>query len=355
MGLKHLIRVEGQDFFFDTPIETPDGPLGPLITLNDPEHRRNVIGTLFVEQIRKIADQLGLDFSKTFWAQGTLRPDLIESGNPDVSGHANRIKTHHNDVDLVRQARDRGLVVETNRDWHKDEVRKVALMLGIPEAIAYRQPFPGPGLGVRLMGYDGKETVSAEQKAKFDALLKELAPRFQSEVVPIRTVGVQGDNRSFRFFALVSGGGFDTDWETMMRLAGQIPNRLDFINRIVYVLGKREGKTNLAPFPTTITRENIELLRQVDARVSRLLARNRSIGQAFAVLLPLGTATGRYSVVLRAIVTNDFMTGRPARIGEEIPTEGMRELVEEILRDFPQIDLVGYDCTEKPPATVEWM
>ena len=359
MGLVHLIHVRGQDYFFDTVIETETGPLGPLTELNDPEKRRNLIGILFVRQVQRIAEELGLDFSKTFWAQGTLRPDLIESGNPDISGNASKIKTHHNDVDLVRQARDRGLVIETNRDWHKDEVRKVAVMLGIPEEIAYRQPFPGPGLAVRLMGFDGTESVSTEQEGKFAKLLTELAPQFQGQVVPIKTVGVQGDSRSFRYFAMITGDGLNSDWDTISDLAKKIPNKLDFINRVVFRLNKKKSDAPMRPFSMSISRENTELLRQVDARISSFLANNRKIGQSFAVLLPFGSldqdGKPRHSIVIRAIVTNDFMTGRPARIGGEIPLDQINALVEEIVRDFPQIDAIAYDFTEKPPATIEWM
>ena len=78
--------------------------------------------------MQRAAERLNLDFGKTFIAQGTLRPDLIESGNPDVSSYAHKIKTHHNDVGIIRKAREKGLVVETNWDWHKDEVRQVARM-----------------------------------------------------------------------------------------------------------------------------------------------------------------------------------------------------------------------------------
>ncbi|MGL6225405.1 MAG: glutamine-hydrolyzing GMP synthase [Thermoguttaceae bacterium] len=358
MGLVHLIRANVQDFFFNSVIETENGPLGPLTTLNDPEQRRHLIGTLFVQQIAQIAEQLGLDFSKTFWAQGTLRPDLIESGNPDISGHANRIKTHHNDVDLVRAARDRGLVVETNRDWHKDEVRQVALMLGIPEEVAFRQPFPGPGLAVRIMGHDGTTKVSLEQEEMFQHLLSSLDPRFCGKVIPIKTVGVQGDHRSFRYFAVLEENGIETDWEAAARLGGRIPNQLNFINRVVFLLNSEKRGSALSTvqcYESSITPESAELLRQIDARGGKYLAKNRKISQAFAVLLPMGSGGKRYSVVFRAIITNDFMTGRPARIGEEIPVEHIQSLISEIERDFPEIDLIGYDFTEKPPATVEWM
>jgi len=283
---------------------------------------------------------------------------LVESANPDHTDNKSRIKTHHNDVDLVREARNRGMVVETNKAWYKEEVRQVALRLGLPEEIAYRQPFPGPGLCVRLMGFDGDETVTEKQHAEFQTLLARLAPQFRGEVVPIKTVGIHNGERSFRYFAAIEkshceGADSEGDWNAVSDLAAKLPNMLDFINRVVYRLN---GKgTGYFCTPVTISRENVELLRQVDARVSRFFAKNRKIAQAFAVLLPMGSEGKPFSIVIRAIVTSDFMTGRPAKLGEEFTAAELRELVSEIGRDFPQIDGIAYDFTAKPPATVEWM
>ena len=356
MGLVHLKRMDAQSFFFDSILDTPDGPVGPLTTLNDPEKRRFMIGTLFIKLLQQVVEEMGLDFTKTYWAQGTIKPDLLETANPDYTENKSRIKTHHNDVDLVREARARGMVVETNKTWFKDEVRQVALRLGLPEDIAYRQPFPGPGLCVRLMGFDGTETVSETQKAEFQTLLTQLAPQFQGEVVPIKTVGVHGEERSFRYFTVIEGKDFEADWHAINELAAKIPNSVDFINRVVYRLnGTKKGNGNYLCTPTTISTQSADLLRQVDARVSRFFAKNRKIAQAFAILLPMGSVGKPFSIVIRTIVTNDFMTGHPARLGEEFAAAELRELVAEIERDFPQIDCIAYDFTTKPPATVEWM
>ena len=187
-GLKNLIRVDAEPQFFNSTIEVNGKEIGPLSKLIDPEEKRNLIGEVFIKVVRETATGLDLDFDKTYWAQGTLRPDLIESGNPDVSGYAHKIKTHHNDVDIVRRARDKGLVVETNWDWHKDEVRQVARSLGIDESIASRQPFPGPGLAVRLICNDGSNQVSPDQTRLFQTVLAELnngKEAYHGSVVPL--------------------------------------------------------------------------------------------------------------------------------------------------------------------------
>lgn len=203
LGFTHLFRLDCWDRFRDGQVVEGDHTLGPLSGTTDPEEKRRIIGNLFVEVVAEASRDLGLDFSQAYLAQGTLRPDLIESGNPDVSGYAHRIKTHHNDVDVIRYARSRGRVIETNSDWHKDEVREVARRLGIEEAVALRQPFPGPGLAIRCLCTDGKHRVTAEQDLALQNLLA--ARDYAGWVVPLRTVGVQGDNRSYRYLAVVQG------------------------------------------------------------------------------------------------------------------------------------------------------
>ena len=170
LGMKNLIRENAKDYFMNTIVETEEGPIGPLVDTVDPEKKRRIIGEIFIQIANQVIERLGLDKENTFIAQGTLRPDLIESGNPDISGFAHKIKTHHNDVEIVRQARKKGLIVETNADWHKDEVRRVARKLGLDEAIASREPFPGPGLAIRLICHDKNEEVeiTSEEVAKLN-------------------------------------------------------------------------------------------------------------------------------------------------------------------------------------------
>jgi GMP synthase (glutamine-hydrolysing) len=352
LGLKNLIRENAEATFFNSVIKVGDSEIGPLTKLVDPEQKRNLIGEVFIKVVREAAESLHLDFDKTFWAQGTLRPDLIESGNPDVSSHAHKIKTHHNDVDSVRRAREKGLVVETNWDWHKDEVRQVARALGISESIASRQPFPGPGLAVRLMCNDGSNVITPEQTGKFEQLMHKIGAGYDGQVVPLHTVGVQGDCRSFRYLAIASGQRMDLDWDKLYYLGKTIPNQVDFINRVAYVLNKKQLTASIHTYPMYINRENVELLQEVDDLVVKRL-NQKPISQVFAVLLPLGV-TKKYSVAIRTIITNDFMTGRPAFIGGDITKELVTGLIAEIESSLPEIDLILYDVTSKPPATVEW-
>ncbi len=354
LGIVHLLRENAAGQFFDSVVEASGKKIGPLTQLVDPEEKRNLIGEVFINVVRQTAARLNLDFDKTFWAQGTLRPDLIESGNPDVSSFAHRIKTHHNDVDIVRKAREKGLVVETNWDWHKDEVRQVARALGIDESIAARQPFPGPGLAIRVICNDGQYQISDAQSRLFEEVIGKVAQPYgyEGSVIPIRSVGVQGDCRSYRYLSVISGKGLAMEWDRVYNISKDIPNQTDFINRVAYVLNKSKLDGLLNCHPMYLNPENVELLREIDDLVVKKLNR-KPVSQVFAVLLPVGI-TKKYSVAIRTIVTNDFMTGRPAFIGQDVSMDLIAELSRDIESKFSAIDLVLYDVTSKPPATVEW-
>ena len=352
LGLRHLIRENAWDEFFNSVVTVNNKNIGPLTALVDPEEKRNLIGEVFVKVIQDVSDRLNLDPEETFWAQGTLRPDLIESGNPDVSTTAHKIKTHHNDVEMIRLARARGKVVETNWDWHKDEVRRVARKLGITERIASRQPFPGPGLSIRTICYDGKGTVDPKITERFGAVMAEVSDGYNGAVLPIRSVGVQGDQRSYRHLSLLWGKGLELEWRRVYKIGNTLPNEVDGINRVAYVLNKKQVDSRINCHEMYINAETIGLLRELDHVVTARLNKP-PMSQVLAVLLPAGV-TKKYSVAIRTFVTNDYMTGRPASIGPDVSREEIAGLVDEISGSFSEIDMILYDVTSKPPATVEW-
>lgn len=352
LGLRHLLRENAEDVFFNSTVTVNGREVGPLTTLIDPEEKRNLIGEIFIKVLQRAAERLNLDFNKTFIAQGTLRPDLIESGNPDVSSYAHKIKTHHNDVEIIRKAREKGLVVETNWDWHKDEVRQVARMLGIDESIASRQPFPGPGLAVRVVCHDGSDAVDKEDVKKFERLLAGSGTTHRGLILPVKTVGVQGDCRSYRNLSVLWGQGTGFDWDEVYGLSREITNDVHSVNRVAYILNRTSIDGEISAYEMYINRENVDLLREIDHIVTSSL-NAKTISQSFAVLLPVGVKK-RYSVAIRTFVTNDFMTGRPAFIGKDESREVIRELAKKIESGFSEIEFVLYDVTSKPPATCEW-
>ncbi|UCD93576.1 MAG: glutamine-hydrolyzing GMP synthase, partial [Candidatus Zixiibacteriota bacterium] len=294
LGLRHLIRENAGDKFFNSIVTVNDKKIGPLTALVDPEEKRNLIGEVFVKVIQDVSERLNLNPEEAFWAQGTLRPDLIESGNPDVSTTAHKIKTHHNDVEMIRLARAEGKVVETNWDWHKDEVRQVARKLGITERIASRQPFPGPGLAIRTICYDGKGSVDRTVIERFETVMAEISDGYKGDVLPIRSVGVQGDHRSYRHLSLIWGRGLELDWQSVYKIGNTLPNEVDGINRVAYILNRKQIDSRINCCEMYINDETIGLLRELDYVVTARLNKP-PMSQVLAVLLPVGE-TKKYSV-----------------------------------------------------------
>lgn len=128
----------------------------PLNEEIDPEHKRKIIGDTFIKVVQEFLRDNNYTFDDIILAQGTLRPDLIESASHLAcqSGHADAIKTHHNDSPMVRQLRKLNRVIEPLKDFHKDEVRQLGLTLGLDPDVIYRHPFPGPGLAIRILCTD---------------------------------------------------------------------------------------------------------------------------------------------------------------------------------------------------------
>ena len=225
-----LVHVHAADRFFDR-----------LAGLVDPEEKRKTIGELFIRVFEEAAGGLS---DARFLVQGTLYPDVIESGTPDAA----RIKSHHN-VGGLPEDMDFDLV-EPLRSLFKDEVREVGRELGLSDEIVWRQPFPGPGLGVRIIGEVTPERVAILQHA--DAIVREevKAAGLEREiwqafaVLPdIRSVGVMGDERTYAYpiivRAVTSEDAMTADWarlphELLERFSSRIINEVRGVNRVVY-------------------------------------------------------------------------------------------------------------------------
>lgn len=352
LGFKNFLRVNAEDTFLNSVLRIDNREIGPLTHIIDPEDKRNLIGNIFLEVVREAARGFDLNFDTTFWAQGTLRPDLIESGNPDVSTTAHKIKTHHNDVEFIRAARAKGLVAETNWDWHKDEVRKVARKLGIHPGIAERQPFPGPGLALRVICYQGDRKFPSIKQEEFREKMKRITGDYDTAVLPIKSVGVQGDYRSYKNLVILSGNKMEFQWDEIYDIGKKIPNRVGYVNRVAYVLNKNINTDDIECYDFHINKKSLHLLRDLDDLIVNRL-KDCSISQTLVLLLPCGR-DNKYSVGIRTFITNDFMTGSPAVIGKDIDKTVLESLVKEIEDKFTEIDLILYDITGKPPATVEW-
>lgn len=332
----------------------------PLNQTTDPEEKRKIAGDTFMRVAETVLAGIDVPRDKVFLAQGSLRPDLIESASSLVSKRAEVIKTHHNDTALVRQLRQTGRVVEPLADYHKDEVRELGQRLGLPDELIWRQPFPGPGLAIRILCAD-KPYMTED----FDQLNQELKNfgrgKYNVTLLPVRTVGVQGDGRTYSYLVGISGPK-DTqgqlDWGELEEIARSIPKKIHQSNRVVYVFG---GLIEEAVMDVTATRVNqvtLEQLRHADAIVNHILLKHnlmKCISQVPVILFPVSFGIeGNRSIGIRTIITQDFMTGVPALPGRELPLTALQEMVDRILAEVSGISRVVYDLTPKPPGTTEW-
>ena len=167
-------RISGSSNFFS--LYDADVFLEETLPLNeemDPEHKRKIIGDTFVKVVQEFLSDNDLTFDDIILAQGTLRPDLIESASHLAcqSGYADAIKTHHNDSSMVRELRKRNRIIEPLKDFHKDEVRQIGLTLGLHHDVVFRHPFPGPGLAIRILCAD-EPYMPNEQFSQTSTLLR---------------------------------------------------------------------------------------------------------------------------------------------------------------------------------------
>jgi GMP synthase (glutamine-hydrolysing) len=234
-------------------VDASDRFLAALDGVSDPEEKRKRIGETFIRVFETEATRLG-EFE--FLGQGTLYPDVIESATPERPNAA-RIKTHHNVGGLPADLRFK--LVEPLRYLFKDEVRNVGAELGLPDEIVWRQPFPGPGLAVRILGPVTRERLDTLRQA--DAIVRhELKAAGLDRVIwqsfavllPVQSVGVMGDYRTYADVigvrAVTSSDGMTADWahvpyEVLGRMSGRIVNEVPKVNRVVYDITSKPPAT----------------------------------------------------------------------------------------------------------------
>ncbi len=236
-----LVFVDASTLFLDR-----------LAGVTDPEKKRKIIGATFIDVFEAEASKLG---EVDFLAQGTLYPDVIESIS--IVGQSSMIKSHHNVGGLPERMRMK--LIEPLRELFKDEVRAVGRKLGLDEEFVVRQPFPGPGLAVRILGEVTPPRIALLQKA--DAIVSEEVKRagwytklWQSFAVllPVQSVGVMGDERTYEYTAAIraveSRDGMTADWarlphELLATISSRIVNEVKGINRVVYDISSKPPST----------------------------------------------------------------------------------------------------------------
>ncbi len=354
----HVTKINATEQFMNTTLnDNPDSL--PLKDVIDPQEKRKIIGKTFIDVQNQIVEQLGL--TEAMLLQGTNAADRIESGNSKGGSETAVIKTHHNQVKEVQDLKERGLLIEPLDELFKDEIRTIGRHLGLPTEVVDRHPFPGPGLAIRILGSRGEEMIDIrldKQIAKYvDSYQKLWGTNTQSLVLPVRNVGVGGDERShvspvaiFSEFA---------NWDQLSNVAIDLPaNFRDQINRVIVGLGPNQPN-NMSVTETGLGQAECTQLRHADRIVfeeMRTFGIIDTIKQCPVILLPLNFAKqpGARSIVLRPVTTSTFMTAQAMLPGRDLPQDFVYRCSERILGEVNGISQVFLDLTNKPPGTTEW-
>lgn len=240
----NFIRVNAQQRFYDK-----------LKGVTEPEQKRKIIGEEFIRVFEEEAKKIG---AVDFLVQGTIYPDVVESG---LGGESVVIKSHHN-VGGLPDYVDFKEIIEPLRDLFKDEVRKAGLELGIPEKLVFRQPFPGPGLGIRIIGEVTEEKVKIVQEA--DAIYREeianagldrSISQYFAALTNMRSVGVMGDYRTYDYaialravntIDFMTAESAEIPYPVLQKVTSRIINEVDHVNRVMYdITSKPPGTIEL--------------------------------------------------------------------------------------------------------------
>ena len=341
--------------------------LKAIAGLTYPQKKRMAVGENFITVRNEVTARQNLD-DTWLLAQGTLYPDIIESGG---TKNSHTIKTHHNRVAGIQELIAKGLIIEPIRDLYKDEVRAIGKKLGLSDELVMRHPFPGPGLSINVLCNDGKtnpkdaEELPLAQKEldeiKLDMFCEKCQASLKRSVLPVRSVGVQGDFRTYRFPALLTfadeGDGFyhfPDKREKIEECSSTITNAAKYINRTCIKLFQRPGLSDdaLKIQEGYCDRRRLDQLREVDNIVLTELHKSGwydKIFQHLTIDLPYASSADHASFVLRPVISEDVMTARFAMWPKDLLSTIVHKIAE-----LPFVDALYFDATNKPPATFGW-
>lgn len=349
--------------------------------LTDPQKKRMAVGENFITVRNEVVAKQHLEDDKWLLAQGTLYPDIIESGG---TKNSNTIKTHHNRVQGIQNLIEKGLIIEPVKDLYKDEVRAIGKKLGLPDELVMRHPFPGPGLSINVLCNDGNSWTEKDENelslaknelnnTKLNMFCENCSANLKRTVLPVRSVGVQGDFRTYRFPALLDfGEAKEKEWplgteaakmgirhfpgkrEKIEECSSTITNSAKYINRTIIKLYQNPNvkDEDLKLQEGYCTRTRLNQLREVDNIVLTELHKTgwyNKIFQHLTIDLPYASKKENATFVLRPVVSEDVMTARFAFLPKEI----LGNIIQQIA-SLPFVDALYFDATNKPPATFGW-
>ncbi len=336
--------------------------------LTDPQKKRMAVGENFIAVRNEVVARQKLDEDKWMLAQGTLYPDIIESGG---TKNSKVIKTHHNRVDGIQKLIEKGLIIEPLKDLYKDEVRRIGKKLGLEDDLVMRHPFPGPGLSINVLCSDGTLTDSDRQdfekaqkeieSIQLDMFCEHCTQDLRKTVLPVRSVGVQGDFRTYRFPAVLTFGKEENGmfhlpkkWEKLEAASSRITNSAQYINRCIIKLWQNPSITD-ADFALQegyCDKARLDQTREADNIMLTALHANGwydKIFQHLTINLPYASSKDRCSIVLRPLCSEDVMTARFA----QLPQDDLKKIVKDIAQ-LGFADAIFFDLSNKPPATFGW-
>lgn len=336
--------------------------------LTDPQKKRMAIGENFITVRNEVVAKQKFDENKWLLAQGTLYPDIIESGG---TKNSNVIKTHHNRVDGIQKLIEKGLIIEPLKDLYKDEVRAIGKKLGLEDELVMRHPFPGPGLSINVLCSNGTMTDNDKEefkkaqeeisKVQLEMFCEKCSENLEKYILPVKSVGVQGDFRTYRFPSVISfaktENGFyhlPKKWEKLEAASSQITNSASFINRTIIRLWQNPSVKDeaLKLQEGYCTKDRLDQTRDADDIVLTALHKSgwyNKIFQHLTINLPYASSKEKCSFVLRPLCSEDVMTARFA----QLPQNLLMDIVQEISK-LPYVDAIFFDLTNKPPATFGW-
>lgn len=345
---KHIIAALGKIGVKNFHVEHAEKKfLAALKGVTLPEEKRKIIGDLFLKVQADAVKNLKLNPKEWVLGQGTIYPDTIESAG---TKYADKIKTHHNRVPEILKLIKEGKVIEPLAELYKDEVRELGAQLGLPPDMVWKHPFPGPGLAVRILCAQ-KEMLPKETPQLEEELERYLLPhKLSAKILPIQSVGVQGDARTYRNPLAIWSHGGSADFTRLEAVSTALTNRCAAINRVCLLLSPQ--KLHAAKLmPATLTERRVKLLQTLDDIVMSWVKKHklaREMWQFPTVLAPLSiNGIKKEAVILRPVCSEEAMTANFYKMDGKI----LKGLVSKLQ---PHVSAVFYDVTNKPPGTIEW-
>lgn len=314
MGVKNTVFLSLEKAFMISSARMEDGHVaGPLQTACDPAEKRNIVFSTLKKIFKStVEEQLGKDVCM-------LGVHSVGGEGLDFGGKAEEI------------ARENGV-----------------------DEFLIRQPFPFQGLAIRMLCNESPIAVTTEQRTMLESLVTtERGDKFSSKLVPYRSVGIRNGVRSYKSMAVICGVG-DSDFSDAAEIAQKVYTNLSYVNRVIVRADSMDKVSFLHGSPMHISKETLDTLRKADAIVAKEF-NNTSAVQFFAVLLPFASNTQKkYSVAIRAVSTSDFKSAKALVPAKDFDVSVLRNTAKCIKEALPEVDMVLYDITPKPPAAIEF-